>query len=109
MSDTKTKSRIGFRTTAVELQDKFEEVFSKVQLTEDNWDDLGEMWKNMSENLVTWRGAKSSKEFRMLLSILELSSVIGRMLAVTGKQLSKIEKRVAACEKSIEKLHLKAK
>lgn len=109
MSNSETKPRIGFRTAAAELQDKFEEIFSKAQLTEDSWVDVRESWEKIGEKLVNWRGGKSSEEFSMLLSLLELSVLIGRVQAVAGKQLTNIEKRVVALEKSIEKLHLKVK
>jgi hypothetical protein len=108
MSDKGDKSRLGFKTTATELQDRFEKLLEEVENKDKLWSEFSEFaastGKEMNEKIT------SEASIGNLVSIVETEflatlSIIGLL----GRMLAQIEGRVVDLEKSIERLHLKVK
>jgi len=52
MSDKDDKPRLGFRTTATELQDRFEELSAKVEKKEKYWAELQEFFRTQAKEVT---------------------------------------------------------
>jgi hypothetical protein len=103
MNESKDKGSFGFKTSASELQGKFDKLFKKMEDEEKAWAEFVK-W---TQSHGTETSAKVTKEPSLgnlgMVTMAEsamILSYIGRL----GVTLVKIEKRLINIEKSIERL-----
>jgi len=106
MTGEKSERRLGFSTSATELEDKFEELSSILKKE-------GESWENLEDAVRSELKAAMTSAENMEVAIAQLSfKQFGMILAAIcrlGVSIADIERRVIKLEKSIERLHLKVK
>jgi len=108
MSDKENKSRLGFRTGATELQDRFEKLFNEVENKEKAWDEFIKFVNSTNEEVNANITTESSNKNLGLINFRECLTTLA-VIGLLGKILANIEVRVVDLEKSIERLHLKVK
>ena len=105
----KSKSKLGFRTSALDLQEKFEDIFLAIGEKEKSWQEIYDLClneiKSAKEELEKSKDVMYRDALRNL--ILCLTTLLG--ISLLGTNVAIIENRIAELDKSIEKLNLKAK
>ncbi len=107
--NTESKKKIGFRTSALELQDKFEEIFKQARSNKEAWNKTQESIMAAYKDFRVKTKAKSEPETARYRSIVSFFLVTQSLISIIGVHLSDIEEHLVTCEKSIDKLHLKIK
>jgi chemotaxis regulatin CheY-phosphate phosphatase CheZ len=116
MSDEKgkAKSKLGFITSATEIQDKYEALLKETEISEKNWKDLLTSIFNFDRDMAQQVGAllKLGGADESLLDTLmnqRAHSLTAQFICSLGISISRIEQKVAKLEKSIEQLRLQRK
>ena len=108
----KGKRRLGFKTSASEIQDEFEELFSILAIGKVNWskmvDQTNEYYKVSKDKLEEARKLKSGEAFTRILALQRYLS-LSNLIAQLGTQLTLVQEHVVRCEKAIEELKLRTK
>jgi len=110
MSDEKNKSRLGFRTGATELQDRFEELSAKAERSEKDWSELRFHLDSLKEEIKSEIGSEKKQSIALFPELMRFQHLIEMsMMCVLGESIVKVESRIVKLEKSIDNLHLKVK
>ena len=105
MTASKDKGSSGFKTSASELQGRFDQLFKDVEDKEKAWAEFLKWTLDQSKGTgtkVTTQVSLGNPGMVTAESVM-IMSYIGRL----GITLAKIEKRLINIEKSIDRLHLK--
>lgn len=110
MSDKENKSKIGYRTTATELQYKFEELSANVERNEKDWSELMSLFDSLKEEAKSKIGSEKNPSIALFPELMRFQHLIEMsMMCVLGESIAKVEGRIVKLEKSIDNLHLKVK
>ena len=109
MKDAEIKRRIGFATSATELQDKFDELSAKVDEREKYWNKLRAYFRNETKEVREETGREKDKLAILALTNFRQCLVELQAMCLLGEDIARIQRHIVDLEKSIDKLHLKVK
>ena len=116
MSDEKSKAKgkLGFITSATEIQDKYEALLKETEKSEENWKDLLRSIFNVDRDMaqqvgVLLKAGGADESSLDTLMNLRAHSLSAQFICSLGVSISRIEQKLTKLEKSIEQLHLQRK
>jgi len=106
------KRRLGFKTSASDIQDEFEVVVSLLSKYEASWaksiDFVDEHLKISQGKLEEARKSNNRENSRLILALQRFLN-LHRSIALLGVQLSLMQEQLTRCEKDIKELKTRTK
>ena len=106
MNASKDKGGLGFKTSASELQGRFDQLFKKAEDKEKAWAEFVK-WTHSQGTETSAQVTKEPSLGNLGMVTVAESAMIMSYIGRLGITLAKIEKRLINIEKSIERLQLK--
>ena len=113
MAGEKSKRKLGFITSALERESKFEETFSRIEARRGSWQELtDQVASEYTEEMATLdsliESGSSAERLQTHLTFITYLMTT-RAISMVGTSVSDVEARVSELQKAIESLRLEVK
>jgi len=109
MSDKKAESKLGFKTTAMDLQGKHEELFSFMRGKSNTWNELLDACKTVQDRHDDDKQKPTDTTMHLANINFEQCLLIMFTICKLGRDVADIGTQIAELRKSTDKLNLKVK